>query len=317
MVSRSERAPTVTRARLAHVVEQGPLFETQPSLQALQGPLPPRPGAVFVGIGLASGRAVSRVLPIDTLGLLLAAEQVRRAVQAPKLIALVADAHATAHEAPARAVWERARDYEARLLRVGEHCRLGALRVMHASELHAEPGYRNWLSQVARRAPVDTRPYVLREVADIAYLQARHGGLIKVGWALQASARGVLRDERMFDRRFREWVDGSAGFVYAKAGRALSDRRQKMPPYLEWDPAVRICLASGEPVAEKLAWARRHTSVSTYRGVRNHLHAIVRTYGKLVRPVSGSIPEQTQRILSDMFHGTDGAFGADRVAGGA
>lgn len=167
--------------------------------------------------------------------------------------------------------------------------------------MHAEAGYREWLERICRRAPRETRPYVLREVADIAYLQEREGGLIKVGWALQPSARGVLRDERMFDRRFAEWVDGSAGFVYAKPGRAMDDRRQKMPPYLEWEPERRICLVDGEAAADKLAWARRNTSESTYRGVRNHLHAIARTYGKLVRPLSGSIPEQTERILGDLF----------------
>lgn len=291
------------------MAEQFPLFETRPSLRGLATSPATRPGAVFVGVGVASGRAVSDALPFDVLGLLLGAEQVRLAAGAPELIVLIADAHALAHDAPARPVHTRAAAYEDGLQRVAQTCGLRSMRIVRATDMHRDSDYRSLLRMVEQRAPAATGAYVTREVADIAHLDRVHGGLIKVGWALQASAHGALRDERMFDGRFREWVDGAVGFVYTKAGRALDDGRHKVPPYLEWDPTRRICLEPNEDAVAKLHAARQRTSESTHRGVRNHLRAISRTYGKLVRPLRGSVEVRTQSILDDLFRASEGRAG--------
>jgi hypothetical protein len=294
--------PIELRSRLSHIARQHPLLETNPSLRAIERCADfPRPGAVFTGVGLASGQEVSRALPMDVLGLLLSAEQVRRAVDAEHLIVLVADSHALAEGAPSALVRARCRAYESSLRRIATRCGLSAMRVRRASELHADRRYQEMLRQVRGRARGEANEYVKREVADMAHLDRVHGGIVKVGWALQSSPRGAERDERFFDGCFRRWMAREVGLVYAKAGRAFDDAHQKMPPYIETQRQRRICLEPTEQVATKLSGARANVSHSTWRGVRKHLTALCRTYGKVVRPLSGALEERLQAIIDDVL----------------
>lgn len=285
---------------LSELVVQHPLLETRPSLHALRRGARRPPSAVFVGIGVAAGDDVSRALPLDVLGLLLAAEDVRRTCGADHLVVLLADAHAVAHGAPWEAVRARTAAYARSLRRVAERCRLREMKLVLASELHTDPAYRRTLQRVEACAPEGTDPYVTREVADIAHLDHTLDGVLKVGWALQASEIGARRDERMFDERFREWVGREVSFLYAKAGRVLDDGHRKGAPYLEQQPARRICLSPDENVAGKLARARGEVSKSTWRGVRNHMSSIARTYGKIVRPLRGSLETRVQVMIDEL-----------------
>jgi hypothetical protein len=281
-------------------VREQPLFATRPSLHALERAWQRHPATVFTGIGVASGRMVSRALPLDTLGQLLAAEQVRRAIDAQQLIVLVADAHAIAHGAPPEQVCAQARETARQLRRIARVCKLGPTHVVHGSELERDDDYRAALDHVRQHAPSERNEYVLRELADMAHFDSHGGGIVKVGWALQASPGGAERDERMFDERFRRWLGREIGLLYCKPGRALDDQHPKMAPYLESEPARRICLQPGEDVHAKLERARARVSRSTLAGVRKHLRAITRTYGKLVRPLHGSLEARTEAILRDL-----------------
>jgi hypothetical protein len=298
-VGPSRPAPS---ARLRQVVEQEALFETTPSRHAVED-VPPslRPRAVFAGIGLVSGSLVSRALPFDVLGLLLSAEHARRALSAERLLVLVADVHALHNGAPPELLARRAEEYVAILSAIARRCGLAHMRVVRASEWHADDAYLSILNQVDRRLPAATHPYVRFETADIAYVERSFGPVVKVGWALQRARSGAHRDERLFDDTFRRWVGGSTCFVYSKAGRALDDRRQKVSPYVVADAMRRICIDPGEDVARKLERARSEVSRSTYRGVCNHLNAVTRSYAKLVRPLSGSVPERAQTVIDHVL----------------
>ncbi len=289
--------------KLAHVVTQQSLFATRPSLAGLAHveARAPAPRAVFVGVGLASNDELSRALPVDALGMLLAAERARRAVHAEGIALLIADAHALCNGIAADLVADRARGYE-HVLR-GMIARLGwkDVRLLRAAELHAREDYVQLHEHIRRRAPAGAHPYVTREIADIEYFARACDGILKVGWALTARGGCAERDERVFDERFRRWVGPHVGFVYCKAGRALDDRRRKAVPYIERDPSRRICLTREERVGEKLARASSELSLSTVRGVRKHLKAIARSYRELVRPLSGTLEEQVQAMLDDVL----------------
>jgi len=132
---------------------------------------------------------------------------------------------------------------------------------------------------------------------------------LRLGPALDAERQTklwpvLLRDERVFDETFERWVGGGACFVYSKAGRALDDRRHKVSPYLVADEARRICIDPSENVVDKLERARAETSHSTFRGVYNHLHAVTRSYSKLVRPLKGSVPERAHAVIDDALSGS-------------
>ena len=293
-------------------MQQHPLIETRPSLSALQEDLPQSPGAVFVGLGVASGTKVGRALPLDVVGLLLGAEAVRRTLGAKHLCVLIADAHAMAHGAPEMDVAMRARATERTLQGIAAACKLEALTVVRGTRLHDRPDYRQLLQQVYERAPADTEAYVAREIADIGYFHHHFGGIVKVGWALQGSLHSVERDERLFDVRHRQWLGPGPGFIYGKVGRALDDRYPRMPPYLEWVPERRICLAHDEDVEGKLARAAQRLSPCNLRGVRNHLKAITRTYSQMVQPLHGTLEGRTQALVDAVFAARPAATGTDR-----
>jgi hypothetical protein len=239
-------------------------------------------------------------MPLDVMGLLLSAEQVRRTLAAERLVVLVADTHALGNGAPSTLLRRRTDEYVKLLRSVAHRCRFAQMEVVRASEWECDARYQDTLQSVRRRMPTDTDAYVSREVADIAHVERLYGSFVKVGWALQRSTHGAHRDERLFDRAFEHWVGGRGCFVYSKPGRALDDRRQKVSPYVVADVTRRICLDPREDVVAKLDRTQQSITRSTYRGVCNHLKAVTRSYTELVRPLVGSVPERAQTMIDDL-----------------
>jgi hypothetical protein len=287
--------------RLEHVVTQQALFDSRASLAALAHVVSgtPAPESVFVGIGLSAPCELSRGLPLDTLGLLFAAEHARRAVDARTMTVLIADAHALANGHSSEAISECARAHEQTLGRVLERLGWSHVRLVSARELHALDSHARLHAEIRRAAPRDEHAYVTSQLADIEYFSRTSGGILKVGWAL--SGGSSARDERAFDARFRRWVGTHVPFVYSKAGRTLDDQRRKAAPYLLKDPSRRVCLSRGERVREKLEGASAHVSSSTLRGVRRHLRAIARGYKQLECPLFGNVEEQVQTLLERLL----------------
>ena len=99
------------RRRLEETIRQSALIHTQTSLAALRrSSISFRPRGVFVGLGLCSGPQVSQALPLDAVGYLLTAEAVRRSLEAPKLMVLIADTHATTSGADPVSVERQSRE---------------------------------------------------------------------------------------------------------------------------------------------------------------------------------------------------------------
>lgn len=286
---------------LIRLVTQQALFETRASLAGLAHMSADRaaPGSVFLGLGLSNHCELSLCLPFDTLGMLFAAEQARRALGVRQTLVLIADEHASCNGHDRRLVARTTLAHERLLQRIVSRLGWNHVRLVRACELHALDAHAKLHEDVRRAAPEDTHPYVTREIADIEYFSRISGGLLKVGWALGAQAKGW--DERAFDERYQRWIGGNVGFVYCKAGRTLDDRRRKAVPYLVRDPSRRVCLAPGERIREKLERASAYASVSTLRGVKKHMKAITRSYKQLVRPLCGPIEDQAQMLLAHVL----------------
>lgn len=263
-----------------------------------------KPQAVFVGIGLASGQALSCSLPLDALGMVLVGEQARRAIRAHELVVLVADSHARCNGIPTPEVLKKAAEYADLLSQVQKRLSFQHMRIVFASDVHETVEFQEIYREIKRRAPLHEHDYYKREVADIEYFRRLTGGLLKVGWTmgrqLDTSAK---RDERAFDRRYRRWIGHRVPFLYCKAGRVFDDRKRKASPYLTLDPRRRVCLHPNEDVRGKVQSARREVSVSTFRGVGKHLSALTRTYGQLVAPVRGPLEQRVEQLLQGIFSG--------------
>lgn len=289
---------------LGKLALQHPLLETKPSLEALAAARPASPRrAVFVGVGMCSRRGLSVSLPVDVLGLLAPAEEVRRALSAERLVVLVADAHAVTAGFPARRVSRRAQEVVATLRRAGAALRLEHLEIWRASTLHAQASWRTALSFVRRRAPVSASPYFLQQSADVESMHRRFGGVVKVGWTL-GGRRGEpqARDEEAFDRFYRAHVGDHVGFLYAKAGRVLDDHRRKAPPYVATDEQRRVCLAPDEDVAAKLARARASQTTATVEGARRYYRALCASFSRLTEPLAGPVEHRLQTLIRRVFH---------------
>lgn len=282
--------PSIPRAsawlsRVSACVRQEPLVETHLSLAGLahaDAARPPR--AIFLGLGLCTMAGLSKAVPLDVLGLLLPAEVIRRAAGASELLVVVADRHAVSNGFPVAAVEERARAVEEVLERIRQRCGLSALTVLRASSFHDHEGYREALTSVRQGPAASSHEYVQRQLADALYLGRRRGSLLKVGWALRGVDAFRRRDEIPFDRALRA-AGGKLGFVYCKPGRALADRRPRMPPYVVECPEARLCLDRHEDTAAKLAAASRLASPSTVDGFRRHLRALVYTHNRHLDPL--------------------------------
>ena len=272
------------RARLAQTVVQEPLFETGASLESLRRMGRPA-RTVFLGVGLCARVELSKAVPLDLLGMVLPAELVRRALGAGSLCVLIADRHALANGFPAAAVEQRARAAEAVVQRIAARCRMGAISIVRASSFHDAGDYRAVLEKMRQGPLARHHEYVLRQLADAAYLERELGPLLKVGWALPGAQAFRQRDERAFDGALPGALGDRVGFVYCKPGRTLSNASPRMPPYVVKHPEARLCLDRRDDVASKLATAARQASPQTFAAHQRHLRRLVYSYNRWVEPL--------------------------------
>ncbi len=292
------RAASDGSEAVRELIRQEALIDTRTSLRALAEytrAAPPR--AVMVGIGLCTSTRLSAALPLDVLGLLMPAERVRQAYGASTLLVLVADQHALYNRFDPLEVERRAQETVAALSRVRAALGLYRLSLVRASRFHRSRAYREVLAEVGERLPARMHPYVERQVADVAYLDRRYDGIVKVGWGRDSSPRPARTDERSFDALVTACFGHQVGYVYCKPGRALSDRARKAAPYIATSSAHRICLRRDEDPAEKLRAAARWASPETIAGVRRHLRRICYAYQRDIRGLRGPLEDRVASII--------------------
>lgn len=256
----------------------------------------PRPRAVYMGVGLCTRHRLAAGLPIDVLGMLLPAEALRRALGAPQLVVLVADAHAASNGFPLSEVERRARGVTTTLQRIKLARGLDELCVVRASTLQAEPGYQDVLARIRVRAAGDGNEYMYRQTADVAFLNESLGGLLKLGWTVGA---GGYRDEVAFDRLVEPWSGHQPAFAYVRCARAFDDRRPKVSPYVGVERSRRLYLDPSEPVGRKLARAGQLASARNVAAVREHLDLVTRAWGADGVHLEGRLSS----ILADLYPG--------------
>ena len=197
---------------------------------------------------------------------------------------------------------------EAVLDRARVDCGLEGLEVVRASAFHGSAAYRDALAEVRRRRP-GLHEYVARQLADALCLDRRHGGLLKVGWALRGAESRRRRDELAFDRELRTVAGERIAFVYCKPGRALSDEAPRVPPYAVRRPGARLCLDRPEDARAKLKAGWLRASAQTVRACRRHLRALLYTYDRLAEPLPRGPLERRMDALIDRL-GPDDEAGA-------
>ena len=281
---------------------QSPLLRTDLTLRGLHV-VRERPRAIVLGVGLSARGRMSAGLPFDVIGMLLAAEQLRRAAGARRIVALIADRHALTNGFSELHVAPRAREVERQLHAVQRALRL-PLHVVRASTLHARRSHAALVRRVERCAG-SAHPYVTLQVADTEWLRRRHGAIVKLGWALDARpcAASSTLDERLFDQRFREWVGSSVGFAYVRAGRTFDLGRPLAAPYLVIDAGRRLLLSPDEREGEKLERFLAQAPREARGAVMRHLRRITRVYDRAIAPLDGTVTERVRDVLDHIYRG--------------
>ncbi len=274
-------APARWHERVLERARQHPLIDTRATLEGLRrAGRAPKPGAVYLGVGLCGRSELSKAVPLDLLGLVLPAEAVRRAAGARELVVLIADRHARESGFCASRVEERSAAVHAALARIGRQCGLPSLSVVRATEISDEKAYRDGLATVRRVLGPAPDDYTARQLADALYLEQRAGGLLKVGWVLRGADPARRRDEVAFDTALRRVVGDRVPFVYCKPGRSLAAGAPRVPPYIVTQPKSRLCLDGAEDPVAKLRAARRTSPRDAIEGYRRYLRALVYTFNR-------------------------------------
>jgi hypothetical protein len=251
---------------------------------------------------------LSTGLPFDALGMLLAAEQLRRAADAPLVVALIADRHALSNGFPSQLVEARACAVQRELNTV--RAALGLpLQVVRAESLHRTCSHREIVERVEDRAG-QAHPYFKLEVADTECLRREHHAIVKLGWALDGrlEAPHDVLDERLFDLHFRKWIGADVGFAYVRPGRTLDMKRPLAAPYLALDAGRRLLLSPNELGDEKLERFLAQATRQARAAVLGHLRRITRVYDRAIAPLDGPVAERVRAVL-------DHIYGASLAAG--
>jgi hypothetical protein len=256
--------------------------------------------AVWFGLGLC-GEALSRGLPVDVLALLTAQELLRRALGLRRSLVLVADSNAVAVGHPRAAVEAVADRAEDTLHRLGAVLDL-------PFECVRGSAVATWREAAGLDA---SSPYEAHQLAQMEAMR-RAGASVKLGWVMP----GSHRDERYFDRLYRERVGGSVAFAYAVCGRALDPRRPRACPYVATRPDRRLVIGTGESVRAKLHAA--HQYPREVAGYRRLLRRIGRGLARLRGTPTRCRPEQSLQRILDRAEALEGgrAHGAAAAEGG-
>lgn len=280
--------------RLEKLITNDPLFETKPSIEAINPAIAKcEGGSIYFGTGLSTPKKVSQGFPFDLLSMSLGAEKIRRALGLHAIYHHIADTHALSNPFVDEVVLAGlAANAQNTLKLMSDNLGLQSYKVMLSSEFDSSPVYECILDNIK----TEENEYVRRELADVEYYRQEKGVCLKIGWIIQAEKTKLKFDERLFDREYLSVVNGDMSFVYLKAGRTLSKTRPKASPYICTDYENRIVLQPDENVAVKL-----QSKVPSPK-VLAHLTDIVHLYEEIIGPVKGStLAEQIQFIIDKIF----------------
>jgi len=271
-----------------HLIQNEPLIEVIPSLEAINPKSLTREGSIYYGTGLCTARDLSDALPFDILGMILVAEKLRRGMGMRKIYHHIADTHAKSNNLfRDEDVDQLAKDMKDTLSRISKNLGLEDFEIILASEFDQTPEYR----KIYEGIESDKHEYIKREVSDMIWYNKYRGVVIKLGWIIQAGETVLGFDERVFDREYRNIMgdEGNLSFVYLKAGRTFNKLRPKVSPYIHIPGESRILLRADEDVKRKFAEAEKEFGDKQLGGARRHLTNIVRLYEKLFGSL-GKIP---------------------------
>lgn len=291
-----ETAQTLEKFKV--FITNNSLLETHPSIAGISESFPvDKQPSIYYGTGICTPAKLSVELPVDVLSMMFVTERMRRQFNMGEIYHHIADTHALSNKHFDKdAVNTLANKTRESLIRVSENLGLKHFHFVLASEFDQTDSYREILDSFK----TDKHEYVQREVADIEWYRKEKGVYLKTGWIIQSAETSIGNDERVFDREYKDKINGDVSFLYLKAGRTLDKARPKASPYISVAGESRIHLKKGENVSLKLTSAQEEFGPDKqFGGTRRYLLDILREYEKLYGSFnfSMSFEERLQMII--------------------
>lgn len=295
-MNKQETVPTLEKFKV--FVTNNSLLETHPSIAGISDNFPiDKQPSIYYGTGICTPTKLSAELPVDVLSMMFVTERMRRQFNMGDIYHHIADTHALSNTHFDRdAVNNLAAKTKESLMKVSENLGLSHFHFVLASEFDQTKSYKEILDSFKS----DKHEYVQREVADIEWYRKEKGVYLKTGWIIQSAETSIGNDERVFDREYKDKINGDVSFLYLKAGRTLDKTRPKASPYISVAGESRIHLKKGENVSLKLEKAQEEFGPDKqFGGTRKYLLDILREYEKLYGSFNPTMPfeERLQMII--------------------
>jgi hypothetical protein len=251
---------------------------------------PPR--AVYLGTGVtAQGSLATGALPLDALGMVLAADHVRAVTGAASVVHLVADEHAVLAGRDRGAVRMVADTLESNLRRAVAALGIEHYRVVRASEIQ-DRRHRELVAHTATSAELGCGAYALRQAADVEWVREVFGATVKVGWTaehrLDVAPRGF--DERFFDGVYARIFGDRVSTVYLAPGRRVDAERPRTSPYIHMAGELRATTDTPPAAVPQILASS---------GMRRHLRPLVHEVrSALDLPANHDLPSALAEVLT-------------------
>ncbi len=295
-MNKQETAPILEKFKV--FVANNSLLETHPSIAGISDSFPiDKQPSIYYGTGICTPKQLSAELPIDILSMMLVTERMRRQFDLGEIYHHIADTHAlTNKHFDQDAVKKLAAKTEESLTQIAKNLGLEHFHFILASAFDQTSSYQEILNSFK----TDKHEYVQREVADIEWYRKEKNVYLKTGWIIQSAETSLGNDERVFDREYKNKINGDVSFLYLKAGRTLDKARPKASPYISIAGESRIHIKKGESVSSKLEKAKEEFGPDKqFGGTRRYLLDILREYEKIYGSfnMSMSFEERLQMII--------------------
>lgn len=218
---------------------------------------------IFLGVGIATTNQILQAIPIDLVGFMLTAEQVRRELNSDVHI-LIADQHA----------WLANNLNKKDASNASTFILLTIKAVVNILRL------KNWHFHVASKifSNETSQSYETLETRDVNHFAKLYNCGAKIGWTFSPKENGVT-DESHFDSLH------NISTLLIKPGFTLDPQKPRESPYICTNLATRITIKSNEDVKGKLL-----DNSPLVNAMANHLRVVCRLCENELPPFPSKTP---------------------------
>lgn len=284
---------------LLKLVERQPILEVNASKAGVGDITLSEKDSVYFGTGICSHLELSRGVPFDALSMILTAASLRKKLGLKEIYHNIADSHALTNNFPAQEVERMAKHYEEVVAVIREVLRISDYNILRASAFNVNGEYKDILAGVESNINLARlHTYARQEIADVEFFR-RKGANLKVGWTM--NIKDSQYDEAFYDRNFREHMSTEVAFVYTSPGKSFDRNKQRVAPYVDFNPDKRILIPDPDAL-KKIDAAQKELGPDLMNGIKRYLINIFKLWREFDEgiPMNYDLKESVGYILDKL-----------------